>query len=119
MRSKAKMFNKEQAFEYIHGYMKKNSELGLEKEILEKGIQLALEADIQYMLGQGLLKKEDENLVVTPVGFYDDDAAYDYIVKELKKQKNLVIKDLASFVDEYMDAEERYLEETNLLGWDD
>ena len=64
---------------------------------------LALDLDLAFMLSSGVLNGEE----------YDDSAAYEYISKGLSRY------DIdESFVEDYMEAMESYLESVGGIAWD-
>ena len=64
---------------------------------------LALDLDITFMMNSGVLNGEE----------YDDSAAYEYISKGLSRY------DIdESFVEDYMEAMESYLENAGGIAWD-
>ena len=76
----------------------------------------AVEADIAYMRSAGVIDEEG----LSGQAYYDDDDAFEFLLDALK-WKGMRNKDeemLAAFIDEYMELQQRYMEEKGLVEWD-
>ena len=77
----------------------------------------AIEADMAYMLRAGVLTADgmmgDE--------YYDDDDAFEFILERMaraRKMSESAQGPLASFIDQYLDLQQLFLEESGLMDWD-
>ena len=77
----------------------------------------AIEADMAYMLRAGVLTADgmmgDE--------YYDDDDAFEFILERMaraRKMSESAQGPLASFIDQYMDLQQLFMEESGLMDWD-
>ena len=77
----------------------------------------AIEADMAYMLRAGVLTADgmmgDE--------YYDDDDAFEFILERMARARNMSESaqgPLASFIDQYLDLQQLFLEESGLMDWD-
>lgn len=76
----------------------------------------AVDADIAYMRSAGVIDEEG----MSGQAYYDDDDAFEFLLDALK-WKGMRNKDeemLAAFIDEYMELQQRYMEEKGLVEWD-
>lgn len=77
----------------------------------------AIDADMDYMLKAGVLTADG----MMGDAYYDDDDAFEFILERLARQRRM--KDdaqgpLASFVDQYLDLQQAFLEECGMMAWD-
>ena len=77
----------------------------------------AIDADMAYMLHAGVLTADgmmgDE--------YYDDDDAFEFILERMaraRKMSESAQGPLASFIDQYLDLQQLFLEESGLMDWD-
>ncbi len=77
----------------------------------------AIDADMAYMLRAGVLTADglmgDE--------YYDDDDAFEFILEHMARARNMSESaqgPLASFIDQYLDLQQLFLEESGLMDWD-
>ena len=77
----------------------------------------AIEADMAYMLHAGVLTADgmmgDE--------YYDDDDAFEFILERMaraRKMSESAQGPLASFIDQYLDLQQLFLEDSGLMDWD-
>jgi len=77
----------------------------------------AIQADMSYMLHAGVLTADgmmgDE--------YYDDDDAFEFILESMArayKMSESAQGPLASFIDQYMDLQQLFMEESGLMDWD-
>lgn len=83
----------------------------------EKLLSCAIDADMKYMKSAGVL---DENGMMGNA-YYDDDDAFEFILEEMIRTTGVKEKEqdaLASFIDQYMDLQQAYLEDCGMLTWD-
>ena len=83
----------------------------------EQLLRDAIEADMAYMLRAGVLTADgmmgDE--------YYDDDDAFEFILERMARARNMSESaqgPLASFIDQYLDLQQLFLEESGLMDWD-
>ena len=83
----------------------------------EQLLRDAIEADMAYMLRAGVLTADgmmgDE--------YYDDDDAFEFILERMaraRKMSESAQGPLASFIDQYLDLQQLFLEESGLMDWD-
>ena len=83
------------------------------KELIEK----AIDADMAYMLDAGVLTADG----MMGDAYYDDDDAFEFILEKMARQ--LKMKEdaqgpLAAFVDQYLDLQQAFLEESGMMDWE-
>jgi hypothetical protein len=84
---------------------------------LEELVSQAIDADLAFMHNSGVL---DEN-GNTGTTYYDDDDAFEYMLDTLVSNNKLgadAAMKVASLLDDYMDAQQAFLEEKGLVDWD-
>ena len=111
-----KGFDQAAAAKFILQRLDKNDfkPLGSEAQNL---VRQAIGWDLEYMRSAGVI---DENGLMGAV-YYDDDDAFEYILERMGRERGLSEDDqgpLASFIDQYMDLLQQYLESAGLLEWD-
>ena len=72
-------------------------------EEIRRNAALALDLDIAFMKGSGVFDGDE----------YDDNAAFEYISRNLARYE---IDE--SFIEDYMEAMESYLEKNSIISWD-
>ena len=80
-------------------------------------INQAIDADLAYMLSAGVLEKDG----TMGGAYYDDDDAFEFMLDEIGKKRRSNDRELdmiASFIDQYMDLQQAYLEDKGLMSWD-
>ena len=80
-------------------------------------INQAIDADFAYMLSAGVLEKDG----TMGGAYYDDDDAFEFMLDEIGKKRKSNDRELdmiASFIDQYMDLQQAYLEDKGLMSWD-
>ena len=80
-------------------------------------VKQALDADLLYMREAKVL---DENGWMGE-GYYDDDDAFEFILEKMSRARGVREDDqgpLASFIDQYLELQQAFLEESGMLAWD-
>lgn len=83
----------------------------------EELLARAIEADMAYMLDAGVLDQDG----LMGDSFYDDDDAFEFILEHMvraMKMKDNLHGPLSSFIDQYMDLQQLFLEENGMMDWD-
>ncbi len=87
------------------------------KDQLEPLIAQAIDADMAYMHESGVLDADGN----AGDSYYEDDDAFEAMVEALVAQNDLspeqAVK-VAALVDDYMDAQQAYLESKGLVEWE-
>ena len=86
-------------------------------ERLPELIPVIIDADMEYMHESGVLDEEGN----AGDSYYEDDEAIEYIVEKLAAQEELTPEQavkLASLVDDYLDAQQAFLETQGLVEWE-
>ena len=111
-----KGYNREEAVKMIvasidsHAY----ADLGIPIESL---VRQAIDADMEYMKSSGVLTEDGE----MGNSYYDDDEAFEYLLDRICAERGISDERelrLASFLDDYMDAQQRYMEKNGMVEWD-
>lgn len=82
---------------------------------------LCAEADCAYMMSEGILDKDGCFPEEGEVPCYDDDDAYEFILAYVMKRFKVTGKQqdmVESFIDEYMELQEQYMEASGMLDWE-
>lgn len=109
-------YNKQEALPFILGKI----DARIHKELplnLTELVSQAIDADLTFMHNSGVL---DEN-GNTGTTYYDDDDAFEYMLDTLVSNNKLgadAAMKVASLLDDYMDAQQAFLEEKGLVDWD-
>ncbi len=109
-------YNKQEALPFILGRI----DARLHRELplpLEDAISQAIDADLAFMRESGVLD-ESGNAGTT---YYDDDDAFEYMLDAIVSKSKLgadAAMKVASLLDDYMDAQQAFLEEKGLVDWD-
>ncbi len=108
----------------VAAYVCAHIDMSLFKQLTPKKEELAklcAEADCAYMIKEGILDKDGCFPEEGEVPCYDDDDAFefimDYVMKRFKvtgKQQDMT----ESFIDEYMELQEQYMEASGMLDWE-
>ena len=80
-------------------------------------IAQAIDADMAYMLDAGVLDKDG----LMGDSFYDDDDAFEFILEKMARQRKMkedAQGPLAAFVDQYLELQQAFLEESGMMDWD-
>ncbi len=109
-------YNKQEALPFILGRIdaRLHRELSLP---LEELVSQAIDADLAFMRESGVLN-ENGNAGTT---YYDDDDAFEYMLDTMVSKNKLGADDamkVASLLDDYMDAQQAFLEEKGLVDWE-
>ena len=83
----------------------------------DKLVADAIEADMAYMLHAGVLTEDG----MMGDAYYDDDEAFEFILEKMaraRKMREDAQGPLAAFIDQYMDLQQQFLEESGLMDWD-
>ena len=102
-------YSKADARAYISGKFDQQGDFGiLPKDMFEKMLDKVMDLDEAFMAQTGVNDGE----------VYDDDAAFEYMMKELQaafpEQKMYAMR----FVEDYMEYDEAYLESAGLIDWE-
>jgi len=84
---------------------------------LETIISQAIDADMAYMQSCGVLDENGD----TGDAYYDDDDAFEFMLDALVNQNKLgadAAMKVASLLDDYMDAQQTFMEEKGLVAWE-
>ena len=80
-------------------------------------IRRAVELDLAFMRESGAIGEDG----MAGVAYYDDDEAFEYIVEGIARERgwdeDKTVR-LGALIDDYMEAQERYMEAAGLLEWD-
>lgn len=110
-------YQQNEALEYIKAHFPYKNHKELRQGEVESLLQLAQEADLNYMRQSGVLAEDG----LSGDAFYDDDDAFEFIDEQLCKltganeEKAMRI---AAVIDDYMDLQQSYLDEHGLMDWD-
>ncbi len=111
-------YNVEEAMEYFLKRIDKGVRRPFSPTELSSLLRLAVDADFRYMRENDVIREDG-----TPgSSYYDDDDAFEYIDEDLcrltgaNEERSMQI---AALVDAYMELQEAFLQEKDLLGWDD
>ena len=109
-------YNKQDALPFILSHI----DTRVHKELpiaMDELISLAIDLDLSFMRESGVID-EKGNAGDT---FYDDDEAFEYlldgIVSKYKLGADAAMK-IASLLDDYMDAQQSFMEEKGLVDWE-
>ncbi len=111
-----KGYNKEEALPYIL----KKIDTRLYQELplpMEELVSQAIDADIAFMRDQGVLDAEGN----AGTAYYDDDDAFEYMLDAIVSKNKLgadAAMKVASLLDDYMDAQQAFLEDKGLVEWE-
>ena len=109
-------YDKEAAVGFITGHIDKSAHKGFSPRELDALLRQAVELDLKYM--------EENGVIVDGVAgdnFYDDDDAFEYISENLIKLyggNDQTAMRICALVDDYMDLQERYMEQAGLVEWE-
>lgn len=111
-----KGYNREEATQYIIKSMnpKDYKDLGIPLESL---VREAIDADLDYMKNAGVLTADGS----MGDSYYDDDDAFEFLLDRLCSERGISGEHelrIASFLDDYMDAQQNYMEKHDMLDWD-
>ena len=111
-----KGYDREEAVRSIVSAMdtKAYSDLGMSIEAL---VREAIDADLEYMKSAGVLA-EDGSMGDS---YYDNDDAFEFLLDRICAERGISGDRelrIASFLDDYMDAQQAYMEKHGLLEWD-
>ncbi len=84
---------------------------------LEDWISQAIDADMAYMHSCGVIDESGD----TGDAYYDDDDAFEYMLDTLVSKNKLdadTSMKLASLLDDYMDAQQAFMEQKGLVAWE-
>ena len=90
------------------------ADLGISVESL---VKQAIDADMDFMRSAGVLA-EDGSM---GDAYYDDDDAFEFLLDRICAERGISGEAelrLASFLDDFMDAQQDYMEQKGLLSWD-
>ncbi|MDR3051060.1 MAG: hypothetical protein LBU67_05000 [Oscillospiraceae bacterium] len=80
-------------------------------------VRQAISLDLAYMRESGAVDADG----LAGGAYYDDDEAFEYLLDGIVRARGWDDEremKLASFLDDYMDAQQAYMEEIGLLDWD-
>lgn len=80
-------------------------------------LEQAIDADFAYMLSADVLDAEG----AMGDAYYDDDDAFEFMLDYIGRARKAADRELdqiASFIDQYMDLQQQYLEDNGLMSWD-
>ena len=111
-----KGYDRDEAARSILGALdaKAYGDLGISLESL---VRQAIDADMEYMQSAGVLA-EDGSMGDS---YYDDDDAFEFLLDRICAERGISGERelrIASFLDDYMDAQQSYIEKRGLLEWD-
>ena len=111
-----KGYDREEAVRSIVGAIdpKSYSDLGMSIEAL---VRQAIDADLEYMKSSGVLTDDGS----MGNAYYDDDDAFEFLLDRICQERGISGDRelrIASFLDDYMDAQQSYMEKHGLLEWD-
>ena len=111
-----KGYDREEAVRSIVGAIdqKAYSDLGMSVEAL---VRQAIDADLEYMKSAGVIA-EDGSMGDS---YYDDDDAFEFLLDRICQERGISGDRelrIASFLDDYMDAQQSYMEKHGLREWD-
>ena len=109
-------YDKEAAVKYFMQNLRLERFKGFSQQMIEGILREAIHYDMEYMNAAGVLKDGMAADV-----YYDDDDAFEFIVDAVirvrapDEEEELLI---ASLIEEYMDLQQNYLEQNNMIEWD-
>ncbi len=109
-------YDKEAAVNFIAGHIDKGAHKGFSPKELDALLRQAVELDLKYM--------EENGVIVDGMAgdnFYDDDDAFEYISENLIKLyggNDQTAMRICALVDDYMDLQESYMEQSGLVEWE-
>lgn len=80
-------------------------------------LEQAIDADFAYMLSAGVLDEQG----AMGDAYYDDDDAFEFMldfIGRARKAGERELDQIASFIDQYMELQQQYLEDNGLMSWD-
>lgn len=80
-------------------------------------VRQAIDLDLEYMKASGAVG--DDGLAGT--AYYDDDEAFEFMLDGIVRARGWDDErelKLAAFLDDYMDAQQAYMEDIGLLDWE-
>lgn len=80
-------------------------------------IRRAIECDLEYMQKSGAIGRDG----MAGDAYYDDDEAFEYILDSLARERGWDEEKslrLGALIDDYMDAQQTYMESIGLLDWE-
>ncbi len=111
-----KGYDREKALSFMRANLDKK-ELGKLAAQAEMLLGLAIDTDMAYMQEAGVLTAEG----LMGDSYYDDDEAFEFLLERMAKKLRMKEDDqgpLASFIDQYMDLQQQFMEDSGLMGWD-
>ncbi len=109
-------YNKQEALPFILSRI----DARIHKELpvaLEELVSQAIDYDLKFMRESGVVDEKGN----TGDTYYDDDEAFEYmldgIVSQYKLGADAAMK-VASLLDDYMDAQQSFMEEKGLVDWE-
>ena len=109
-------YDQEAALRFITSKVDKGAHKAFSPREIDSLLRKAQELDLRYMQEAGVLVDG-----VAGDNFYDDDEAFEYISENLLKLyggSDEVAGQILSLVDEYMDLQEAFLEQSGLVTWE-
>ncbi len=86
-------------------------------DVLDVLVREAIALDLRFMRESGAVAEDG----MSGEAFYDDDEAFEYILEGLARlhgyDEEMAVR-LGAFVDDYMDAQQGYMESAGLLEWE-
>lgn len=80
-------------------------------------VRHATELDLAFMRESGAMTEEG----LAGSAYYDDDEAFEYIVEGIARERgwdeDKMVR-LGALIEDYMEAQERYMEAAGMLEWD-
>lgn len=111
-----KGYDKEKAVQFILPKLDKKEFKPLTAQA-DKLVSDAIDADMAYMVHAGVLTEEG----LMGEEYYDDDEAFEFILEKMaraRKMREDAQGPLAAFIDQYMDLQQQFLEDSGLMDWD-
>ena len=109
-------YDKNEAVKFITANIDKASHKGFSPKEIDSLLLKAVELDLKYM--------EENGVIVNGMAgdnYYDDDEAFEFISEGLIKLyggNDQTAMRICALVDDYMDAQERYMTQAGLVDWD-
>lgn len=109
-------YDKQEAQEYILSKIDRRMHKELES-LLNDLVSDAIEFDMAYMHENNVIDQDGN----AGTAYYDDDEAFEYVLDRIatkhKMSADLAMK-TASFLDDFMDGQQAYMELKGLVDWD-
>lgn len=109
-------YDQEAAVRFITGKINRAAHKAFSPKEMDSLLRQAVELDLQYMEQAGVIRDG-----MAGDAFYDDDEAFEYIsdrLIQLYGGNDETAMRICALVDDYMDLQQAYMEQTGLVDWE-